>query len=373
MSTPQTPAPSASPAPAPTGRPRRSSWAATPRGILLMAGLELRQKVRSVRWYIALGAWFVILTGTSGLVLGATAANAGSADVIAPVSRLVFSLIVLFLVFAMLLVLPALSAGAINGERSTGTLAILQISLLTPMEIALGKLAAGWLTGIAFIVAALPSLLPTALVAGVSPLYVLRVVLMIAVLALCITGVGIGLSSLASRQLGSVVLAYLLVIGATFVLPVIWGASSLLLVQDREVTAWSQDYETGECTQATAQRTVVRSDIPLPLLWPNPMVLVSEMAPPLPDGGPVDDHVDMLQLISTGVRYAADPLHPSYYNDCYDPQTPGYPQDLGSPQGRPVWPMGLGVWVLAGAGGIAFSVRRLATPMHRLARGERIA
>lgn len=372
--------PPSPPGPGSAVRPRRSAWAASPRGIALMAGLELRQKVRSVRWYVALAVWFVVLTGTSGLVLGAFWLNTQAFGDLTGVSRVVYSLIVLFLVFAMMLVLPALSAGAINGERSTGTLAILQVSLLTPMEIALGKLAAGWITGLAFIAAALPALLPTALIGQISPLYVLRVLVMIAALALCITAVGIGLSSLASRQLGSVVLAYLVVLGATFVLPIIWGTSSVMLVQQRGVTVYEQSYDAendqvGECVARQQDRRVVRTDIPLVLMWPNPMVLVADMAPTLDADAASDDPAsfDLLGLISLGIRYAADPTHPSNFNECYDEEAPGYPKDLGSPQDRPVWPMGLGMWVLAGAGGLAFTVRRLATPQRRIGRGERIA
>lgn len=372
--------PPSAPPPDPAARPRRSAWAATPRGVALMAGLELRQKVRSVRWYIALAVWFVVLTGTSALVLGAFWLNTQAFGDMAGVSRVVYSLIVLFLVFAMMLVLPALSAGAINGERSTGTLAILQVSLLTPMEIALGKLAAGWITGLAFIAASLPALLPTALIGQISPLYVLRVLVMIAAIALCITAVGIGLSALASRQLGSVVLAYLVVLGTTFVLPIIWGASSVLLVQHREVTVYEQSYDAendqvGQCVPRQQQRDVVRTDVPLVLMWPNPMVLVADMAPSLDLDASGDDPAsfDLLSMISLGIRYAADPTHPSNFNECYDEDAPGYPTDLGSPQDRPVWPMGLGVWVLAGVGGLAFTVRRLATPQRRMGRGERIA
>lgn len=374
------PVPPSAPSPGPAVRPRRSAWAASPRGIALMAGLELRQKVRSVRWYIALAVWFVVLTGTSGLVLGAFWLNTQAFGEVVGVSRVVFSLIVLFLVFAMMLVLPALSAGAINGERSTGTLAILQVSLLTPMEIALGKLAAGWITGLAFIAAALPSLLPTALIGQISPLYVLRVLVMIAAIALCITAVGIGLSALASRQLGSVVLTYLVVLGTTFVLPIIWGASSVMLVQHREVTVYEQSYDAessqvGECVARQQDRQVVRTDIPLVLMWPNPMVLVADMAPTIdPDASGTDPaSFDLLSMISLGIRYAADPTHPSNFNECYDEGAPGYPTDLGSPQDHPVWPMGLGMWVLAGAGGLTFTVQRLATPQRRIGRGERIA
>ena len=52
---------------------------------------------------------------------------------------------VTFLVLGLgLLVTPTLTSTAINGDRNAGTLATLQVTLLSPAEIALGKLLAAW-------------------------------------------------------------------------------------------------------------------------------------------------------------------------------------------------------------------------------------
>lgn len=99
----------------------------------------------------------------------------------------------------------------------------------------MGKVLAGWCTGLTFLVAALPSVVPGAIAAGVGPIYLLSVLAMIAALTLCITAIGVGLSSLTARPLGAVVLAYLAVLGTTTILPTVASTAAPFLVVDHEV------------------------------------------------------------------------------------------------------------------------------------------
>ena len=351
-----------------------------PSGIWLVTSLELRQRIRSVRWYVALSLWMLVLIGIGLLVLGPTAMISGW-NSIGPTAAVVFSLQMILVLFAMLLVIPALSAGSINGDRTAGTLATLQASLLSPLEITLGKLLAGWVTGLAFLVLAMPSVLPTALLGGVGVLYLLRALVMIAALALCITAIGLGLSALTARQLGSVVLAYVVVFGVTVVAPIIWGTSAAFLQQEREVTTYSPDYSDLDdgaaiptCVEQTQDRTIVRLDISQPLMWPNPVVLLADVAPTAdPDAlFSGEENVDALQILQAGMRYATNPNHPQNFNSCSEGD-PGYPEHLGQPADRPIWPLGLGLWVLAGAGSVALTTWRLAVPIRVLGKGIRIA
>ena len=172
---------------------RNGTFSLRPRGLWLVTALELRQRIRSVRWYVALGVWTVVLLGL-GLLALAPALYTSQWVTVAPVARVMFSLQMVLVLIAMLLVTPALSAGSINGDRTAGTLATLQASLLSPIEIVLGKLLAGILTGLAFMVLAMPSALPLALLGHVSVFYLLRVVVMICFLTFCVTALGLGLS-----------------------------------------------------------------------------------------------------------------------------------------------------------------------------------
>ena len=354
-----------------------------PRGVGLMIDLELRQRVRSVRWYIALGIWFLLLTGMSVLI-GLASMWLGTGSVFGDDLRLagaiVFSASVLLLIFAMLLVIPAMSSAAINGDRADGTLATLQATLLSPLEIVVGKVLAGWITGLAFLVAALPSVVPAALLAGASPFYVARVIAMIAALTLCITAIGVGLSSLTNRPLGSVVLSYLVVLGTTTILPIVFACAAPFVVWKHEVTVYETEYtsgsmDAGRCVKTQEVRDVVRTDLLMPLLWLNPFVIVADTAPQIPIGqddiGPGD--IDALRGISTLVRYLAHPTHPSHFVDCWDTEAEGYPKDLEQPWTLPVWPMGLGAHALVAAGAVAVATYRIKAPVRRLGTGMRIA
>ena len=363
-------------------RPRgRGSLAVRPQGLWLVTSLELRQRLRSKFWYIALAVWTVVLIGIGVLGLLPTVVLGGGTDM-APIAAVIFSLQMILVLFAMLLVVPALSAGSINGDRTAGTLATLQASLLSPTEIVLGKILAGWLTGLAFLILALPSAVPTALLGGIGPLYALRVVVVIVLLTMCVTAVGVGLSALTNRQLGSVVLAYVLVFGVTVVGPMIWGFTAAFLQQERDVTVYRTSYSEssyGECeAREESDYTVYRLDLSQPLLWANPVVLLAEAAPGVDpetfwysgtDDGP---EVDLLRIIQAGLRSTSNPTHPASFNGC-SPSDEGYPEDLGEVPNRPIWPQGMAMWVLAGGGSTAFAIWRISVPIRTLGKGTRIA
>lgn len=110
---------------------RPGSYALRWRGLRLVTlSLELRQRLRSKRWYVALAVWTLVMMGIGALGLGPTLYSAQWED-IGPIAAMVFSPQMILVLFAMLLVVPALSAGSINGDRTAGTLATLQASLLS--------------------------------------------------------------------------------------------------------------------------------------------------------------------------------------------------------------------------------------------------
>ncbi|GAA1485468.1 ABC transporter permease [Brachybacterium fresconis] len=352
-----------------------------PRGLWLVTSLELRQRVRSVRWYVALGIWTLVLLGIGVMALAPVLYTSGWGAV-APVARVMFSLHMLLVLFAMLLVTPALSAGSINGDRSAGTLATLQASLLSPLEIVLGKLLAGLATGLAFLVLAMPSALPLAVLGDVGILYFARVVAMICFLTVCVAAIGLGLSAITQRQLGSVVLAYVLVFGVTVVGPILWGTSLTVLQQEREVTTYSIDYSNydtnthGVCITETDTVNVLRMDLAQPVLWPNPVIMLAETAPTQELETLWQDTdasgFDVLTLLKIGMREVSSPPHPSDHVSC-PPDAQDYPEDLGTPMQIPMWPMGVAIWAIAALGSLLLAVFRLAVPIKRLGKGTRIA
>lgn len=125
--------------------------------------------------------------------------------------------------FAMLFVLfigPGYAAGQIAGERERKTLGLLQITLVGPWGIVLGKLGAAtaWLVLLA--VAAIPLGAVGFFLGGAVWTDLLRGLLFVVVVAVSVAAMGIGISSIVRRTTAAIVLTYgmvlLLVVGSLF-------------------------------------------------------------------------------------------------------------------------------------------------------------
>ena len=387
-------APAPQPLPAPSATPaRQSTWALSWHGVRTVAVLDLRQRVRSTRWIVALVVWFVVVGAITGLTwAAATSAFRGSQGPTSPGSAApeilagptIFGLVVFFVLFLGLLVSPTLSATSINGDRSAGTLATLQVTLLTPAEIAVGKLAAAWFAALAFLATSVPFLL-LALTAGGTPVLAMVVCLLVlAVLLAVVCAIGLGFSALSARTSGSAVLTYLAVAGLTVLSPIVFGLTVPAISTQDQVRVWDvparytfEDDEAPTCEWRTETITQVHTERTWWLLAINPFVIVADAAPEA--SADVSAYsVDPLGGIRTLVRQAR--TGPAAEQDwCTssvaqltgkDVTSPVAPQE---PDRSPVWPWGLAVNLLLGAGGLALAVRRLAIPQRTLPRGTRVA
>ena len=183
----------------------RGTWSLTWGGIRTVAVLELRQRVRSTRWIIALVVWFVVVggitalaTGSVSLVSGGSTGSVGTAGTGAdatsplvstgpvgptvPAGPVIFGFVVFFVLFLGLLVAPTLSATSINGDRNAGTLATLQVTLLSASEIVIGKLVASWFAALAFLGASLPFIVWALAAGGVRVMALVVTVLVLALI-----------------------------------------------------------------------------------------------------------------------------------------------------------------------------------------------
>jgi ABC-2 type transport system permease protein len=105
------------------------------------------------------------------------------------------------------------------------------------------------------------------------------------------------------------------------------------------------------------------------MLAPNPFVVLADATPKLPaqfddQGHEVPQPADPLGDLGRSVRQLRDP---GYYYDDYIGDPPGHPEPA------PVWPSGLAVDLILGAGAVWITARRLRTPAARLPRGIRVA
>lgn len=362
------PAPAPVPAPAPTRIPRGLTWW----GVRTVALLEVRQRVRSTRWKVALAIWFAMVgLVTAGLVAVMYQESFGYVgyDPSETVGRTVFGLVLLFVLFLGLLVSPTLTATTINGDRNAGTLAVLQATTLSSWDIAVGKLLASWGAALAFLVASLPFLLWGLAIGGTGVLAAIGAVLMLAVVLAVVCAIGLVVSSLVSRPAGSAVLTYVLVAALSVGTLIAFGLSAFFLSSTETVRVYGYDYSSSgassdECEWYEDERTVVHTEYTAWLLGLNPFVMVADFTPSSEDGS----FSDPLSAISAGVRFAQAGKQDEFY-ECYDGSQPV----SEVPTGTPYWPWSLAAYLVIGVGAVALTARRLAVPTAKLTRGTRIA
>jgi ABC-type transport system involved in multi-copper enzyme maturation permease subunit len=357
----------AAPAAAPT---TAGHWRVTWHGVRTVAALELRQRVRSTRWIVALVVWFVVVGGLTLLISGAlSAVNDGDRDL---QGALLFAAVSFLVLGLGLLVTPTLASTSVNGDRAAGTLATLQVTLLTPAEIALGKVLAAWTAACAFLAASVPFLVFAAVV-GPTPWWsVVRVVLLVAVLLAGVCSVGLGFSALVARPAGSTVLTFVTVAALVLGTPLLFGVTYPSQEQRTTVQVYVQrtdgDGNPTECVPTTQQRSVAHTERTWWLLAANPFVVLADGAGTSGSVHEAEERNDPLGMLRGAVRTArtgaSAPL-----NECWDSGA-----GLVEPTSNgPVWPWGLGVNLLLGVGGFVVAVRRLSLPQRALPRGTRVA
>lgn len=362
------------------------TWRLSWHGVRTVAALELRQRVRSTRWIVALVVWFLVVGAITALTTGALGTLTGHDT--SPLHRgpLLF-FVVTFLVLGLgLLVTPTLSSTAVNGDRAAGTLATVQVTLLTPAEIATGKLLGAFVAASAFLVASLPFYGLAMAMGGTRVITLVSVVVVTAVILASVCGMGIGFSALTARTAGSTVLTFLGVSALAVFTLVFFGLTLPANTSQEQVRVWgvspssassalASDATTNvtspPCEWRVETRPVTHTERTWWLLAANPFVVVSDAsAVPQQDlrsvtspFGAIREEVRTARAGATGVS-----------NECWGPMGQAtLPTDGPRPSTVPVWPWGLAFTVLLGVAGYVTAVRRLRIPQHALPRGVRVA
>lgn len=410
-----------------------NTWSLSWHGLRTVTGLELRQRIRSPRWLIALAAWFLLIGGVTSLVIYSMSYLYRDSEGHTPYGAgpLAFGIITMFLLGMGLVIAPAFTSTSINGDRTAGTLATLQATRLSALEIAAGKLVAAWLVAAVFLVVALPFIVWTMVLGSISILQVVVCFAVVFALVAVVCAIGLGWSALISRTAGASVMTYLSVVVLSIISPMVMALSAPFTMETATVRVWGlpesvsnayydkvNEYweqhpdgngagvptpPMGECTWTEQQTERYRPDRLWWLLVPNPFVIVADAAP-LPDGARdrLGDYVssssDPLAGIRAGVRQLG--LGPEtvrddciwlfnemgYSIDWNDDGSPSVTTENGTPvpynspvkqrmldAGPPLWPWGLGVNLLIGAAFFWIAVRRLAVPYGVLPKGVRVA
>lgn len=352
------------------------------RGVGVVLSLELRQRIRGVGWYVLLGVFFslvALVTLLLTLGLGPIAQDRGTT---------IFSVIVYLVLLLGTLVTPALSGNAINGDRDAGTLATIQVTLVTTAQLVLGKFLAAWASALVFLLAALPFLV-IASVLGTPRFDTIAVsVLMLAAELGVVAAIGVGLSGILTRPLFSIVVTYLVVAAlsiGTLIAFVLGGITTTTQVTRTYISvdySGEIDPNTGmplevKCMPPeTSSYPVGRFDLFWPLLALNPYVVVADAVPTAytSQGGVVD----MFGGIKLGIRSAQQaPELETVIDECAELQSdqsemPPSPREQIE-SGTPGWFLGIALHVLLAAAALAGAWARTRTPARKLPKGSRIA
>jgi ABC-type transport system involved in multi-copper enzyme maturation permease subunit len=316
-------------------------------GVVLVARQELRTRLRTGRWRWLLAVWFVVVNGLGILLRLALGTSEDTEDLGVPM----FGGVLLVVLALVLLVAPALTAQSINGDRERGTLATLQVTALTPGDIAWGKLAAAWGTGLVVLALTLPCVSWPVIEGAIG---IGRAIVTLAVTALLIgvvCAVSQGWSALVARSVTSSLLSYVTVFALLFGTLVVYSLAVPLTT-----TTETEHTQTGTYEDEDQHPERVWW-----LLAPNPFVVLADAAPrlPEPEPGTESEPFDPLGDIGRSVR---------------DARTPGDSLDSAADnEGGAVWPYGLGINLALAGGAMWITTRRLRTPARSLPRGVRIA
>lgn len=185
---------------------------------------EIKERMRSPRATVILVVYLALLAGVLYLTyrLGLLTLQSqmfgggfiGSSTGASALGRAMFEVLAILLLGLVAFIAPGASTGSIAGERERGTLQLLQVTLLKPQSIVLGKLAASLGYVLLLLVASLPLFTVALILGGVTPGQAARGLLVITALAIFLATVGTYLSSIARRTLHATIGTYAI----TFVL-----------------------------------------------------------------------------------------------------------------------------------------------------------
>lgn len=383
----------ARPASAASQAPRGNSWLPTIRGTALVTRIELMRRRPSTKGYFFYGLLVAAILGLGILVAVVSPEGMTSTPM---------ELVLILVLGAGLLIGPSLSATSINGDSGEGVLAPLQMTRLTAGDLALGKLLASWLFGVAVLLTTTPLLVYAFSRSGWYWYELLGVLGVILFAVLTFTAIGLAWSALAARAVASVSLAHLTT-GALVLGSLVVFAFSLPLVSETvTITQRYPDFEqmtpeqqeamnAGEeidestlpCTEDTWESSVAHTERTAWLVLINPMVVVSEAAPIVnpatfkQDGRAAPGLFAQIHQMVGAAQIGPDTT-PQVDDYCVDPngemQTDSWEaqQEEQAVFPRNPW-LGLGLQAVLLLGSMAITVKRLRVPYKKLRAGTRVA
>lgn len=223
---------------------------------------ELRSRMRGARAFVILTVMLLLLAGFTYGLYRLSMVAAGYSTVLSPaVGRSLFTGLALAELLIICFITPALTAGAISGEREKLTYEMLLTTPLSPASILWGKLVSALSYVLLLIFAAVPIASLVFIFGGVAPREMLNALLVLIAVSITLGVIGIFMSAWLGRTGRATIASYLVVL-------LLIGAPLVAFIA------------TGVINQAEPPRE---------LLIPNPIsALFSVMAPSNMAGGAFD-------------------------------------------------------------------------------------
>lgn len=173
----------------------------------LVTQLELRKRLHSTRWIATLIAWATVLLLMSTAVSALNSAFDVSTSFDAGTTASAAAVLVHFTALIAITIAASSAAGALNGDRENGMLALIQATPVSGWAIVAGKVLAAWINAVVFLLVSVPFV--GGLLISLPDLWggFARGYLVVALELLAFAGIGVGWSALTPRPGGSSALA----------------------------------------------------------------------------------------------------------------------------------------------------------------------
>jgi ABC-2 type transport system permease protein len=186
---------------------------------------ELRSRMRGARAFIFVTFFLAVMGCLVSLIYGlisqAMQVSGGGGPQVHEVGKIIFGTVVIVELFAVSLLAPAFSAGAIAGERQRQTFDLLRTTLLPARSVVIGKLLSSLTFLLLLVLTGLPLVSLAFLLGGVTLLEVGIATALLVVTALSFSAIGLLFSSLLKTSLAATVISYVMAVLSMVGLPVL--------------------------------------------------------------------------------------------------------------------------------------------------------
>jgi len=195
-------------------------------------GRELKQRMRGRHVWLVLTLYLALLAVILRWVYVAASSSdqfGGGPNLLASATagRAIFQWLLFFMLLLVCFIVPGITAGAISGERERQTLVALQLTLLRPRSIVVGKLLASLAFVVLLILASLPLLTVPFLVGGVSASEMAKGLVMVLATAVTLACLTLACSAVLRRTQAATVVAYGLTLGLVLGTLLVYGAQQV--------------------------------------------------------------------------------------------------------------------------------------------------